>query len=167
MYFFVVVVVFLVLVLWLRSSFVCVHDSREAVALLWLCRCAGLTARWQRRSQNAEKVTHIKGRLLDQAMILFNCVPFQMGPSLKGKNLLSEGANSFLYEQVPIVWKITFITISDLPWMLLFLLHSCVTSLTGAMPMADVIYKYQNFLSIYCLTLCIMEMCLITISKQQ
>ena len=28
---------------------------------------------------NAEKVTHIKGRLLDQAMILFNCVPFQNG----------------------------------------------------------------------------------------
>ena len=31
----------------------------------------------QWRSQNAEKVTHIKGRLLDQAEILFNCVPFQ------------------------------------------------------------------------------------------
>ena len=44
----------------------------------------------QRRSQNAEKITHIKGRLLDQAMILFNCVPFQMGTSLKGKNLLPD-----------------------------------------------------------------------------
>ena len=52
----------------------------------------------QWRSQNAEKVTHIKRRLLDQAMIFFNCVPFQMGTSLKGKNLLPEGANSFLYE---------------------------------------------------------------------
>ena len=31
----------------------------------------------QWRSQDAEKVTHIKGRLLDQAAILFNCVPFQ------------------------------------------------------------------------------------------
>ena len=31
------------------------------------------------RSQNAEKVTHIKERLLDQALILFNCVPFQNG----------------------------------------------------------------------------------------
>ena len=30
-------------------------------------------------TQNAEKVTHIKGRLLDQAVILFNCVPFQNG----------------------------------------------------------------------------------------
>ena len=79
--------------------------------------------------QNAEKVTHIKGRLLYQAMILYNYVPFQngnfskrkeysprgksyayqrettvssndslfkMGTSLKGKNLLLEGANSFL-----------------------------------------------------------------------
>ena len=64
------------------------------------------TQRWvfflgqkQRRSQNAEKVRHIKGRLLDQAMILFNCVLFQMGTSPKGKNLLREGANHFLYEQ--------------------------------------------------------------------
>ena len=30
-------------------------------------------------SQNADKVTHIKGRLLDQTVILFNCVPFQDG----------------------------------------------------------------------------------------
>ena len=33
----------------------------------------------QWRSENAEKVTHIKGRLLDQALILFNCIPFQNG----------------------------------------------------------------------------------------
>ena len=31
----------------------------------------------QWHSQNAEKVTHIKGRLLYQAMILYNYVPFQ------------------------------------------------------------------------------------------
>ena len=68
----------------------------------------------QWRSLNAEKSTHIKGRLLDQAMVFFNCVPFQMETSLKGKNLLPEGANSFLYEQFLIVWKIAFITLSDL-----------------------------------------------------
>ena len=62
----------------------------------------------QRRSQNAEKVAHIKGRLLDQAMIIFSCIPFQMGTSLKGKNLLTEGANSILYEQFLIVWKIIY-----------------------------------------------------------
>ena len=39
---------------------------------------------------------HIKGRLLDQAVILLNCVHFQNGNSLRGKNLLPEGANSFL-----------------------------------------------------------------------
>ena len=37
------------------------------------------------RSQNDKNVTHIKGRLQDQANILFNCVPFQMETSLKGK----------------------------------------------------------------------------------
>ena len=46
----------------------------------------------QQRSKNTEKVTHNKGRLLDQAVILFNCVPFQMGTALKGKNLLPKGA---------------------------------------------------------------------------
>ena len=50
----------------------------------------------QWRSQNAEKVTYIKGRLLYQAAILFNCVLFIMGTSHKEKNLLPEGANSFL-----------------------------------------------------------------------
>ena len=33
------------------------------------------TAQWRR--QNAEKITHIKGRLLDQAAIISNCVPIQ------------------------------------------------------------------------------------------
>ena len=33
----------------------------------------------QWRSQKAEKVMHIKGRLLDQALVLFNCVPFYNG----------------------------------------------------------------------------------------
>ena len=69
----------------------------------------------QRRSQNAEKVTHIKGRQLDQAMILFSSVPFQRETSLKGKNLLPEGANSFLNEHFLIVGKIIFITLSELP----------------------------------------------------
>ena len=30
-------------------------------------------------SKNAEKATHIKGRLLDEAVVLSNCVPFQNG----------------------------------------------------------------------------------------
>ena len=42
------------------------------------------TCQW--RSQNAEKIAHIKGRLLDQAVVFFNCVPFQMRNSLKGKS---------------------------------------------------------------------------------
>ena len=33
----------------------------------------------QWRSQNAKNAMHIKGRLLDQPMILFDCVPFQNG----------------------------------------------------------------------------------------
>ena len=51
------------------------------------------TRQW--RSQNAENVTHIKGKLLDQAVILFILSLYKMETSLKGKNLLTEGANFF------------------------------------------------------------------------
>ena len=33
----------------------------------------------EEHSQNAEKVTHIEGRLPGQAVILFDCAPFQNG----------------------------------------------------------------------------------------
>ena len=69
----------------------------------------------QWRSRNAEKVTHIKGRLLEQAVILFIASLFIMGTSLKGKNLLPQGANSFLEEQFLLVWKLTFTTLGELP----------------------------------------------------
>ena len=59
-----------------------------------------------------------------------------MGTSHEGKNLLPEGTNSILYEQFPIVWKITFMTLNDLPIMLLFLLRMCVTCMMGATPMS-------------------------------
>ena len=55
-----------------------------------------MTYKLQWHSRNAEKATHIKGKLQDQAVILFICVPFKMETSLKGKNLLKEGGNSFL-----------------------------------------------------------------------
>ena len=42
------------------------------------------------RSQNAEKVTHIKGRVLDQAMVLFNCVPFQNRKLLLKERICSQ-----------------------------------------------------------------------------
>ena len=47
-----------------------------------------------------EKVTHIKGRLLYQAIILYNYTPFQNGTSLKGKNwerILSYKSSSSRY----------------------------------------------------------------------
>ena len=37
------------------------------------------SARNQKRSQNAEKATHMKGRLPGQAVALFNFTPFQNG----------------------------------------------------------------------------------------
>ena len=58
-----------------------------------------------------------------------------MGTSLKGKHLLPEGANSFLYELFLIVWKITFITISVILLNVTFLLRTCETCVMGATPM--------------------------------
>ena len=50
------------------------------------------------RSQNAVLVPHIEGRLLKRTVIsIMNCVPFhKTETSLKGKNSLLYGANSFL-----------------------------------------------------------------------
>ena len=59
------------------------------------------TVSFQWRSQNAEKVAFIKGRQLDQAVILSSIASlFEMATSLNGKNLLPKNllplvANSF------------------------------------------------------------------------
>ena len=44
----------------------------------------------QWRSQNAEKCRHIKGRLLDQSVILFNCVPFSKRDLLLKERICSK-----------------------------------------------------------------------------
>ena len=75
------------------------------------CSCLAL----QYCSQNAEKVTHIKGRLLDQAVLLFNCIPFQSGNFSKKKEFAPRGSKFFPLEQFLIEWKITFTTSDDLP----------------------------------------------------
>ena len=74
----------------------------------------------QRRSQNAEKSYTYQRETTVSSMTLYNYVPFQIGTSLNGKNLLPEGAK-FL-----VVWEITFTTSCELPWMLLFLLLTCI-----------------------------------------
>ena len=133
------------------------HSATVGVILR---RIKGL--RW--RSQNTEKVTHVKGRLLGQAKILFfffssfltlytarpsyqyyrqmyyvysgcSCVPFQMGTSLKGKKLLPE--------PVLKVWKITFTTLGELPSVLLFLLCTSEYCVMGDTPM-DCTVSFSN-----------------------
>ena len=71
--------------------------------------CESVTCGYQIWNKN-------KGRLLYQVVILNNYIPFQIGTALKGKNSLSEGANSFLLEQFLVVWKIPFTTLGELPW---------------------------------------------------
>ena len=74
---------------------------------------------------------------------------------LKGRNLLQEGVNSFLYEQFFIEWKILFITLSDLPRMLLFVITYVRIMRNGCyandsyticiVPIAYVMTKYCKF----------------------
>ena len=69
----------------------------------------------QTRIQYSVVRTLITGRLLDQAVFS------SIASFFKWEFLLKErGANSFLYEQFLIVWKITFTIPGDLPWMMLF-----------------------------------------------
>ena len=55
----------------------------------------------QWRSQNAEKVIRIKGRLLDQAMILSNCAPFQNVNVSQRKEFAPRGSKFFPLRAVP------------------------------------------------------------------
>ena len=53
------------------------------------------------KRQKAEKDTHIKGRLLDQAVILINCVSFQNGNFSSRKELTRIGSEFFPLRAVP------------------------------------------------------------------
>ena len=70
------------------------HNHRSQANLLHKVEVTQEIKQAKTQIINGVAITHIKGRLLDQAMILF-----KMGTSLnmlKGKNLLPEGAISFL-----------------------------------------------------------------------
>ena len=57
------------------------------------------TLQW--RNQNAEKVTHIKGRLMDQSVVLFNRVPFQIVNFFYRKEFAPRGGEFFPLRAVP------------------------------------------------------------------
>ena len=53
---------------WLKDQIICFYLNEFMSTILYF-------GHW--RIQNAEKDTHTKGRLLDQAVVLFNCTPLQ------------------------------------------------------------------------------------------
>ena len=63
-------------------------------------------------SQNAENSTHIKGRLLYQAMILYNYVPLQNGIFSSRKEFSPRGSEFFPLRAVPKVIENHFTTFS-------------------------------------------------------
>ena len=66
-------------------------------------------------ARTLENVTHIKGRLLLQAVILFNCVPFHNGNFSKRKEFAPRGSKYFPFRAVPYGMEINFATLGDLP----------------------------------------------------
>ena len=66
-------------------------------------------------ARTLRKLRKPKGRLLDQAVILFNCVLFITGTSLKGKNLLPLRGEFCPLRAVPYSMEITFALLGDLP----------------------------------------------------
>ena len=67
----------------------------------------------QWRSQNAEKITHIKGRLLYQAMILYNYVPFQNWNFSERKEFAPE---FFPLMSSSLRYGKSLTTLGELPW---------------------------------------------------
>ena len=55
----------------------------------------------QWRSQDSEKITHIKGRLLSQAVSQFNYVPFHNGNFPEWKEFAPRGSEFFPLREVP------------------------------------------------------------------
>ena len=101
----------------------------------------------QSRSQNAEKIRKSKWDYCIKQWFSTITSLLKMGTSLKGKTLLPEGANSFLLEQFPFlkVWKITFTTIGELLWVLLYLLRTCVYCVMWATPMVCCVLEKDPF----------------------
>ena len=79
-------------------------------------------------SQNAEKVTHIKERLLEQAVIIFNCVPYQNGNCSYRKEFAPRGSEFFPLKAVPFGMENHFYHIRLPPLNVPFLLRMCVTT---------------------------------------
>ena len=76
---------------------------------------------FQWRSQNAEKLCTSKGNYW---IIISDSLHLR----LISKWEIPRGSKFFLKEQFLMAWRITFTTLSDLPWLLLFLLGACVSA---------------------------------------
>ena len=84
------------------------------------------TSQW--RSQKAKKVTHIKGRLLDQAVILFNCVPFPNGNFSERKEFAPRGEQILPFKSSSL-WHVNHLYhIRRPPLNGTILLRTCVTA---------------------------------------
>ena len=76
----------------------------------------------------AEKVSHIKGRLLEQAVVLFNCVPFKDRNFLKRKEFAPRGSEFIPLRAVPCDMENYFYEIRWHPLDVTILLRMCVTA---------------------------------------
>ena len=116
------------------------QKCRHYTLVLWE---VGETNKYQ--YQNVQKVTHLKGRLLDQAIILFICIPFQNGNFSQRKELAPGGSEFFPLRAVSygmenhfyhIRWPLLNVTI------FIMHVHNCVM---GATPMNTILSRSEFF----------------------
>ena len=91
----------------------------------------------QWRRQNAAKVTHVKGRLLDQAVMLFNCVPFRNGNFSERKEFASRGSEFFPLRAISYGMKNHFYHIRLPPLNVTVFITQVRNCVMGATPIAQ------------------------------
>ena len=94
--------------------------------------------------QNAEIFTHIKGRLLERAVILINCVPFQNSNFSESKEFAPSGSEFSSLRRVPYVMEIQYYHIRRFPLnctIFITLLRTCVM---GATPMGKGAFWWET-----------------------
>ena len=106
-----------------------ISSSNEPILGQLVAKNSAYNLQRQERSQKAEKVMHIKGRLPDQAAILFNCAPFQNGNFSWRKEFAPRGSEFFSLILVPYGMENHFYHNRWSPLNVTFLLRTSVNAL--------------------------------------
>ena len=103
----------------------------------------------QRRSRNADKVTHINGSLLERAVILINYVPFQNRHISLRKEIAPRGSKFFSLREVPYGMEIQYYRIWQFPLLCTISITHVRNCVMGATPMRILTFFNVLFSNIF------------------